>query len=204
LRSYCEAAIPAIRRRIAEDAEIAVESEDDAASDGCVSALTSSFTPSPRPREEPAGRARGRTSTAAKPISTVEATTIALRALHHANYQTETALELLDATCTGNQMLADTSGKVGSDSDSMRASITELLQPHGLELGWWSAADLTRLIAALRKSRFDRLGSPRQLMMMSARLSKSTGEIVGMYHWAKRTKRKDYAHRLKTALSLAT
>ena len=173
LQTYCEAAIPAIRRRIGESADIAVASEGDAASDGCVAGRKSSFSPSPLRRGGPAGRARGRSSTAVKPLSTVEATTIALRALHHANYQTETALELLDAPCNRNQMPVDFSGRVGSGSDSMRVSITELLHPHELELGWWSAADLTRLIATLRKSRFDRLGSPRQLMMMSARLGKS-------------------------------
>jgi hypothetical protein len=60
--------------------------------------------------------------------------------------------------------------------------IAELLQPHSIELGWRSGADCSRFISALRqrhRERKRRLGSPQQLMALSAQMGKSTGEVVG-------------------------
>ena len=60
--------------------------------------------------------------------------------------------------------------------------IAELLQPHSIELGWWSGANCSRFISALRqrhRERKRRLGSPQQLMALSAQMGKSTGEVVG-------------------------
>jgi len=69
------------------------------------------------------------------------------------------------------------------------------------ELGCWSAADVSRLLALLRKrTDTNRLGSPSELMEVAQQLGKSTGEVVGWYFYAKR--HKDYAQRVSKALAI--
>ena len=209
LSAYCSSALPVLSRRIAENAERQrLRAEDDAKSTAIYTPLTSS-TPSP---------ARGRSSKAAKALSAVEGTTIALRVLHCADYRAESALEQLRGapsprerdTPTDRERQAETPTDSASCNGAGAAPLTgiaELLQPHSIELGWWSGADCSRFISALRQRRREgkrRLGSPRQLMALSAQIGKSSGEVVGWYHWTKKTQHEDYAQRMRSALQLKT
>jgi hypothetical protein len=158
---------------------------------------------------------------AAKGPSSTEATAIALHALHRAGYQNETALAQIlelelsmhsdsdsdDDDDDDNNSSGDNSGSggnIGGSASCGDGGMVELVESSMRdlnELGCWSAADVSRLLALLRKrTDTNRLGSPSELMEVAQQLGKSTGEVVGWYFYAKR--HKDYAQRVSKALAI--
>ena len=95
-------------------------------------------------------------------------------------------------------------GNIGGSASCGDGGMVELVESSMRdlnELGCWSAADVSRLLALLRKrTDTNRLGSPSELMEVAQQLGKSTGEVVGWYFYAKR--HKDYAQRVSEALAI--
>jgi hypothetical protein len=157
---------------------------------------------------------------AAKGPSSTEATAIALHALHRAGYQNETALAQIlelelsmhsdsdsdddDDDDNGSGDNSGSGGNIGGSASCGDGGMVELVESSMRdlnELGCWSAADVSRLLALLRKrTDTNRLGSPSELMEVAQQLGKSTGEVVGWYFYAKR--HKDYAQRVSKALAI--
>jgi hypothetical protein len=158
---------------------------------------------------------------AAKGPSSTEATAIALHALHRAGYQNETALAQIlelelsmhsdsdsddddDDDDDGSGDNSGSGGNIGGSASCGDGGMVELVESSMRdlnELGCWSAADVSRLLALLRKrTDTNRLGSPSELMEVAQQLGKSTGEVVGWYFYAKR--HKDYAQRVSKALAI--
>ena len=157
---------------------------------------------------------------AAKGPSSTEATAIALHALHRAGYQNETALAQIlelelsmhsdsdsdddDDDDNGSGDNSGSGGNIGGSASCGDGGMVELVESSMRdlnELGCWSAADVSRLLALLRKrTDTNRLGSPSELMEVAQQLGKSSGEVVGWYFYAKR--HKDYAQRVSKALAI--